>query len=143
MNDMKAVSHEQEIPDIFKAMIGVHQAIDAQGLQPGLRHLVHLRASQINRCAFCVKMHIREAREDGETNDRLDRVVVWDVVGDFSEKEQAALAWTEALSVLDAKTDYGALRARLRRHFSEQEIGALTATIAMVNAWNRINIARH
>jgi AhpD family alkylhydroperoxidase len=143
MNDMKPVSYEKEIPDIFRAMIGVHQAIDAHGLEPGLRHLVHLRASQINRCAFCVKMHVREAREDGETSERLDRVVVWDVVGDFSEKERAALAWTEALSVLDAKTDYGALRARLRRHFSEQEIGALTATIAMVNAWNRINIARH
>jgi AhpD family alkylhydroperoxidase len=143
MNDMKPVSYEKEIPDIFRAMIGVHQAIDAHGLEPGLRHLLHLRASQINRCAFCVKMHVREAREDGETSERLDRVVVWDVVGDFSEKERAALAWTEALSVLDAKTDYGALRARLRRHFSEQEIGALTATIAMVNAWNRINIARH
>ena len=143
MNDMTAVGHEQEIPDIFKAMIGVHQVIDAQGLEPALRHLVHLRASQINRCAFCVKMHIREAREDGETNDRLDRVVVWDAVGDFSEKEQAALAWTETLTALDAKTDYGALRARLRRHFSEQEIDALTATIAMVNAWNHINSARH
>ena len=143
MNDMKPVSYEKEIPDIFRAMIGVHQAIDAHGLEPGLRHLVHLRASQINRCAFCVKMHVREAREDGETSERLDRVVVWDVVGDFNEKEQAALAWTEALTALDGKTDYGALRARLRRHFSEQEIGALTATIAMVNAWNRINIARH
>jgi len=69
MNDMKPVSYEQEIPDIFRAMIGVHQAIDAHGLEPGLRHLVHLRASQINRCAFCVKMHVREAREDGETSE--------------------------------------------------------------------------
>jgi AhpD family alkylhydroperoxidase len=143
MNDTKAVSYEKEIPDIFQAMIGVHQAIEALGLERGLAHLVHLRASQINRCGFCVKMHTREAREDGETSERLDRVVVWDAVGDFSEKEQAALAWTEALTALDAKTDYGALRARLRWHFSEKEIGALTAAIAMVNTWNRINVSRH
>lgn len=143
MNETKTVSYEQEIPDIFKAMVGVHQAIDAHGLEPRLRHLAHLRASQINRCGFCVKMHTREAREDGETGERLDRVVVWDQVNDFSEKERAALAWTEALTTLAPKTDYGALRAALRRHFSDKEIGALTATIAMVNLWNRINISRH
>ena len=88
-------------------------------------------------------MHTREAREDGETSQRLDRVIVWDQVSDFTDKEKAALAWTEALTVLDPKTDLAPLRARLREHFSEKEIGVLTATVGMINLWNRIAISRH
>ncbi len=82
-------------------------------------------------------------RQDGESSDRLDRLVVWAHVSDFSEAEKAALAWTEALTVLDAKTDYAALRARLRAVFSDKEISVLTSTIAMVNLWNRIQISGH
>jgi AhpD family alkylhydroperoxidase len=143
MNDAKTINDQQAIPDIFKALIGMNQAIEAEGLDRNLRHLAHLRASQINRCGFCVKMHTREAREDGEANERLDRVVVWDQVGDFTEPERAALAWTEALTLLDAKTDFRALRARMREHFSEKEIDALTVSIGVTNIWNRINRARH
>ena len=84
-----------------------------------------------------------EARADGETSERLDRVVVWDHVSDFSERERAALAWTEALTELDPKTDFGALRARLREQFTDKEIGVLTAAVAIINLWNRINISRH
>ncbi|PON16826.1 alkylhydroperoxidase [Candidatus Entotheonella serta] len=143
MSDTKAVKYEQEIPDILKAMAAVHQAVDRHGLDRTLHHLVQLRASQLNRCGFCVKMHTKEARQDGETHERLDRVIVWDQVGDFSERERAALAWTKALTVLDSKMDLGPLRAELREHFSDQEIGLLTATVAMINLWNRINISRH
>jgi AhpD family alkylhydroperoxidase len=143
MSTTRPVRYEQEIPDVMRAMAAVHEAIDAHGLDRTIHHLVQLRASQINRCAFCIKMHIREAREDGETSERLDRIVVWDQVSDFSEREKAALAWTEALTGLDPRTDLGGLRARLREHFSEGEIGALTATVAMINLWNRINVSRH
>jgi len=143
MSDTKAVAYEQEIPDIFKAMAEVHQVMDAHGFDRTIHHLVQLRASQINRCGFCIKMHTREARQDGETSERLDRVIVWDQVGDFSERERAALAWTEALTALDSKIDLGPLRAQMREHFSEIEIGILTATVAMINLWNRINISRH
>ncbi|MCG8546508.1 MAG: carboxymuconolactone decarboxylase family protein [Alphaproteobacteria bacterium] len=143
MSDTMTVKYEQVVPDVLESMAGVHQVMDGHGLDRTIHHLVQLRASQLNRCGFCVKMHTREAREDGETSDRLDRVVVWDQVGDFSEREKAALAWTEALTTLDPKTDLGALRARLRAHFSEEEIGVLTATVAMINLWNRINISRH
>ena len=143
MSDTMTVKYEQVVPDVLESMAGVHQVMDGHGLDRPNHHLVQLRASQLNRCGFCVKMHTREAREDGETSDRLDRVVVWDQVGDFSEREKAALAWTEALTTLDPKTDLGALRARLRAHFSEEEIGVLTATVAMINLWNRINISRH
>ena len=143
MNDVKTLNFEQAIPETLKAMVGVHQAIAAEGLDRNVAHLAHLRASQINRCGFCVKMHTREAREDGEANERLDRVVVWDEVSDFTERERAALAWTEALTALDAKTDFRALRARMRGHFSEKEIDALTVSIGVTNVWNRINRARH
>jgi AhpD family alkylhydroperoxidase len=143
MSTTGAVKYEQEIPDILKAMGGVEQTLGAQGFDRTLFHLVKLRASQINQCAFCVKMHTKEARQDGETNDRLDRVIVWEHVSDFSEREKAALAWTEALTVLNGKEDLAALRARLREHFSEREIGLLTSIVAMINLWNRIQVSRH
>ena len=142
MSDARTVRYEQEVPDILKSMASVHGAIDSYGLEKKIHHLVQLRASQINACGFCIKMHTREARLDGESNERLDRVIVWNQVGDFSAREKAALAWTEALTILDPETDLGLLRARLREHFSEAEIGALTSTIAMINLWNRINISR-
>ncbi len=143
MNDTRAVKYEQEIGDVMKSMAEVHLVMDAHGFDRTLHHLVLLRASQINRCGFCVDMHTREAREDGETSERLDRVIVSDQVKDFSDREKAALAWTEALTELDPKTDLGALRARLRQHFSEKEISILTATIGMINLWNRIGVSRH
>lgn len=143
MNDTRAVKYEQEIGDVMKSLAEVHLVMDAHGFDRTLHHLVVLRASQINRCGFCVEMHTREARENGETSKRLDRVIVWDQVKDFSDREKAALAWTEALTELDAKTDLGALRARLRQHFSEKEIGILTASIGMINLWNRIGVSRH
>ena len=143
MSNTKAINYQREIPDILTLMAGVHSHMDEHGFDRTIHHLVQLRASQINRCGFCVEMHTREAREDGETSDRLDRVVVWDQVTDFNERERAALAWTEALTVLDPKTNLGALRARLREHFTDREIGLLTATVAMINLWNRVNISRH
>ncbi|WP_437311817.1 carboxymuconolactone decarboxylase family protein [Sorangium sp. So ce388] len=143
MSERSSVKYEQVIPDVLQALTGVHRVIEGHALDRKIIHLVHLRASQINQCAFCVKMHTSEARQDGETNDRLDRVVVWEHVSDFSERERAALAWTEALTVLDRKTDYAPLRARLREHFSEEEIGVLTAAVAMINLWNRFQVSKH
>lgn len=143
MNDAKPVKYEQVIPDVLEVLAGVHEVMDTHGFDRTIHHLVQLRASQINRCAFCVKMHTKEARRDGETSERLDRVIVWDRVGDFSERERAALAWTEALTLLDPRADLGALRTDLREHFSEEEIGVLTSTVAMINLWNRINISGH
>jgi AhpD family alkylhydroperoxidase len=143
VSETRAVKYEQEIGDLVQAMASAQGAVDTQVFDRKINHLVKLRASQINGCAFCIKMHTKEAREDGETNERLDRVIVWDHVHDFSDKEKAALAWTEALTVLDRKTDFGAIRARLRQHFSEREIGILTSIVAMINLWNRIQVSRH
>lgn len=143
MSDTNPVRYEQEIGDVFTALGAVHRATEGHGLDRTVYHLVLLRASQLNGCAGCLKMHLREARQHGETQDRLDRVLVWEHVEDFSEAERAALAWTEALTRLDPRTDYGPLRARLRRHFSDEQIGALTVSVGMINFYNRVQISRH
>ncbi len=143
MNNARAADLPREIPAILQALAEVERTIAAHDFDRTLYHLVKLRASQINRCGFCIKLHIREAREDGETNERLERVIVFDQVDDFSEREKAALAWTEALTVLDRKTDLAALRTRLRQSFTDKEIGTLTAITAMINLWNRIQISSH
>jgi alkylhydroperoxidase AhpD family core domain len=83
MTETRSVRYDQVIPDVLEALGNVHPVIDRHGLDRTIHHLVQLRASQINRCAFCVKMHTREARQEGETNERLDRIVVWDQVKDF------------------------------------------------------------
>ncbi|MBZ5715229.1 carboxymuconolactone decarboxylase family protein [Nannocystis pusilla] len=93
--------------------------------------------SQINGCAGCINMHLRDAPQHGETQDRLDRILVWDHADDFSEREEAALAWTESLTVLDRQTDCGPLRARLREHFCDEQVAAPIAIVGMINFWNR------
>ncbi|MGV3617456.1 MAG: carboxymuconolactone decarboxylase family protein [Fimbriimonas sp.] len=143
MSETSAVRYDKENPEILNALIGVEKLLASQGIDPLLYHLVKLRASQINGCAFCVRMHTHEARKDGETNERLDRLVVWEHMSDFTEKEKAAFAWTEALTTLDKRTDYATLRARMRQHFSDAEIGTLTATVGMINLWNRTQVANH
>lgn len=130
-----------------QAILGKLEAVEASIAETGfdklLHHLVKLRASQINQCAFCVKMHIDEARQDGESRDRLDRLIVWRHVGIFTDAEKAALAWTEALTVLDPSADLGPLRLELKVHFTDREISTLTAIVAMINLWNRIQVSQH
>ncbi|MGN7917936.1 carboxymuconolactone decarboxylase family protein [Lysobacter sp. 22409] len=143
MSTTAPIKYEREIPEILAQLGQVEAAVAGLGLAKPIYHLIKLRASQINGCAFCVKMHLREARADGESNDRLDRLVVWRHVADFSAAERAALAWTEALTTLDERTDYGALREALREHYSEQLIGAISAAAAMINLWNRLQVSKH
>ncbi len=143
MKDITTVQYERHAPEILQAFAAAQATVRAAGVEPTLSHLVHLRASQINGCAFCVKMHTREAREAGESNERLDRLVVWEHMSDYTPRERAALAWTEALTRLEPRTDYAALRADLLEHFSAREVTALTADVAMINLWNRVAISRH
>lgn len=146
MNDTAAarpINYQREIPDVLQAMGSVHRAMDGYGLERGLHHLVQLRASQINRCDYCIKLHTREALEDGETGLRLERLADWSQATEFNERERAALAWTEALTRLEPGAELGPLRAQLREHFSDNEIGVLTSSVAMINLWNRIQVSRH
>ncbi len=138
-----AIQVHQRLPAVTQALAGAQKTVAAAAGDRRLHHLVHLRASQLNQCSYCVNMHLREAREDGEQQARLDQLVVWRHVEVFSSAEKAALAWTEALTRLDGDTDLAPLRTRLRLHFGDPEIAALTADIAMINLWNRIMVADH
>jgi len=127
-------------PEAIKAMLGLEQAVKNMGLEPALFHLIKLRASQINGCAYCIDMHSREARADGESQQRLDLLSVWRETNFFDDREKAALAWTESLTLI-AEThapdaDYEALAAV----FTERERVAITLAIAAINGWNRIAI---
>jgi len=124
-------------------LVKVEEVLKASGFDPILRHLIKLRVSQINGCAYCVNMHNREAREDGETNERLDHVVVWRHVDLFTDAEKAALAWAEALTTRGTNVNLEELHDRLEQHFSREDIGTLTLIVVMINNWNRLQIAMH
>lgn len=127
-------------PEAIKAMMGLEQAVKDLGLEPKLFHLVKLRASQINGCAFCINMHSREARADGETQQRLDLLSVWREANFFDEREQAALAWTEALTLVSETNAPDADYETMAAVFDEKERVALTLAIAAINGWNRFAI---
>ena len=143
MTKTAPVNMQAECPEILAAFGQMEQTLSEHDIAPGLRHLVKLRASQINGCAFCVKMHADEARRDGETSQRLDRLTVWIQCDDYTPAEKAALSWTEALTCLPSDSALSDKRAALRDHFSDNQIASLTAIIAMINLWNRIGISQH
>lgn len=139
--DTNIVSLEIEAPEILQTLGALHAQKIGTELDPIIHYMALLRASQINKCAYCVDLHIREAKEVGETQQRIDRLIVWDEVDDFTAREKAAFAWTEALTTLDPHIDLAPLRADLKLYFADREIALLTAAIAMINLWNRINAA--
>lgn len=128
-------------PEVLKGMYAFQQAASAQGLEPAVQELVKIRASQLNKCAFCLDMHLAEAREQGEDQLRLDLVVAWEEAGTlFTEREQAALALTEAVTVLTDGHVPDEVYARAARHFDEGELAALISQIVAINAWNRFAV---
>lgn len=125
-------------PTLVEALVSVQDAVQATSLDPGLIHLVKLRASQLNGCAFCQRMHAEEARRDGERQARLDVLPAWRESPGFDERERAALAWTEALTRLDGEGIPAALHERMERHFDVEERLYLTAAVVVINGWNRV-----
>lgn len=121
------------------ALLALSRAVDASGLDNSLTELVKLRASQINGCAFCVQLHLNMARKLKIPAEKLDLVAVWREAGIFSERENAALAWTEAMTRLTETRE--AAEGELAKHFSPSEAMFLTVAIATINQWNRIAIA--
>jgi AhpD family alkylhydroperoxidase len=115
----------------------VHQA----GLNRGLLELVRLRASLINGCAYCVDMHTKVARSQGETEQRLYAMSVWRETPFYTERERAALAWTEAVTLISVDHVPDDVYNRARQHFTEKELVDLTLAIVAINAWNRLAIA--
>ena len=128
-------------PNAIKAMRGLEQHIAQSSLEKPLIHLVKLRASQINGCAYCVDMHSAEARKDGESERRLSAVIVWREAAFFSDRERAALAWTEALTRVEQTHVPDDVWERVKPLFTPEELVDLTLLVTTINSWNRFAIA--
>jgi AhpD family alkylhydroperoxidase len=126
-------------PAGMKDWMTLGRAINA-GLEPSLTKLVEIRASQLNGCASCVNMHAIEARELGETEQRIYLVSTWQEAPCYSERERAALAWTDALTRLSQGHTHEAAYAALAAHFTEEEQVKLTLQINIINGWNRLMV---
>jgi AhpD family alkylhydroperoxidase len=131
----------QANPQAIKALLGLEERTAKSSLEKSLTELVRLRASQINGCAYCVDMHTTDARKGGETDRRLATVVVWRETPFFTDRERAALEWTEALTLVSHEHVPDAVWESVKPHFSEAELVDLTLLISAINSWNRFAIA--
>jgi AhpD family alkylhydroperoxidase len=125
----------------MQAMSGLEKYVRGSGLEQSLLELVKTRASQINGCAFCLDMHTKDARAQGETEQRLYTLSAWRETPFFSARERAALEWTEELTRISESNVPDELYDRVRQHFSEEEVVNLTLAIIAINGWNRIAIS--
>jgi AhpD family alkylhydroperoxidase len=136
----KRIDYYTASKEAMEAMLSLEKSVARLELEPQLLELVKLRASQINGCAFCVDLHTRDARKAGETERRLYAVPVWRETPFFTERERAALAWTEAITLVADTHAPDADYALLAVHFNKKEMTDLTVAIVTVNAWNRLAI---
>jgi len=127
--------------DAIKVLMGVESQINKSTLDILLKELVRLRASQINGCAFCLDMHSTDAREAGESERRLATVAAWREAPFFSDRERAALEWTESLTLVSQNHVPDAVWDAVRPHFTDVELVELTLLITSINSWNRFSIA--
>jgi AhpD family alkylhydroperoxidase len=134
------LDYKTVLPEATRAMSGLENVVDSSPLEPRLRELVRLRASQINGCAHCVDMHTKDARAIGEDEQRLHLVVVWREAPFFTPRERAALAWTEALTLLPDTGAPDEVYEAMAREFDPAERVALTLAIVAINGWNRLAV---
>ena len=136
---------EQHAPDAYKALAHLDNAVkkelDRVGFDARLRELVRLRASQLNGCAYCVDMHTKDALKAGETEQRLYSLTVWRDTPYFDDRERAALAFTEAVTLMNADHVPDEAYQAVAEHYSEDEIAALVSLVIAINAWNAIGVS--
>lgn len=135
------MDYSKAAPGAMRAMNGLESYLAQCGLEPSLRELVKLRASQLNGCAYCVDMHSLDARAGGETEQRLYALPVWEETPFFSARERAALLWTEQLTLIARDRVPDEIFAQVRPHFTDEELANLTLAVATINAWNRFGVA--
>lgn len=128
------------LADIMKAMHGLEAPLRHSSLEPALRELIKVRASQLNGCAYCLDMHTKDARAHGETEQRLYAVSAWRETPFFTDRERAALEWTEHLTLIANEGISDELFVRVREHFSEEEMTHLMLAVVQINSWNRLVI---
>jgi AhpD family alkylhydroperoxidase len=127
-------------PDAFRAVSALERYVHDSGLPKRLIHLIKLRASQINGCAFCVDMHVKEARHDGHGEQWIALVSAWQESPVYTAEERAVLGWTEALTNLAQTHAPDADYAPLKEHFTDEQIAKLTVAIGAINVWNRLAV---
>ena len=132
---------QKTAPAAQAALLALGKCADESGLDKEIVELVKLRVSQINNCAFCLQIHLNVSRRLGLPPEKLDLVATWHEAGIFSDRECAALAWAETLTRLDGRSVPDDAYESVRRHFSENEVIALSVAIANINAWNRLGAA--
>lgn len=135
------LNYAKAFPEGIHAVINLERTIKAGGLEPSLLELVKTRASQMNGCAYCIDMHTKDARAAGETEQRLYALSAWEETPFYTQRERAALAWTEALTNIQQGHAPDAVYEAVRKEFSEAELVRLTLAITQINTWNRISIA--
>jgi AhpD family alkylhydroperoxidase len=133
--------YAEAAPGLYDAMHALENYLAACGLEERLLHLIKLRASQINGCAYCLDMHWKDLRALGETEQRMYSLDAWRECPYYSDRERAALAWTEAVTRIAGDQVPDAIYDAVRPHFTEKELADLTLAIATINAWNRLSIA--
>src|ERR1700730_17604049 len=131
----------QAAPDTIKALGALEAHVQGTGLEQSLIELVKTRASQINGCAFCINMHTQDARKHGETEQRLYLLNAWRESPVYTDRERAALAWTEAVTLISETHAPDDVYEEARAQFSEADMANLTMLIATINAWNRLAIS--
>jgi len=131
----------QASPDALKAMLGLETYLAKSSIEHPLLVLVKMRASQVNGCAYCLDMHSKDARAEGETEQRLYLLDAWRETDFYTPRERAALAWTEALTLIADTHAPDDVFEEVRAQFSDREIADLTLAIAAINGWNRLSIA--
>jgi AhpD family alkylhydroperoxidase len=135
------VHYARVAPGIYEAMLGLMSYLRKSGLDESLVNLVSLRASQINGCAYCIDMHWKDLKAAGETDQKLYGLDAWAESPYYSDRERAALAWTESVTNLRDGHVPDEVYERVRGIFTEKELADLTFAIAAINGWNRLNIA--
>jgi AhpD family alkylhydroperoxidase len=128
-------------PGVVQAMLGLERQVRKAGLDETLLDLVRMRASQINRCAYCLDMHSKDARAREETEQRLYGLEAWRETPYYSARERAALEWTEALTLVSDTHVPDEVYERVRVEFSENELAHLSLAVVAINGWNRLNVA--
>jgi AhpD family alkylhydroperoxidase len=128
-------------PAAYKAMLNLEYVSKSSGIEPSLLELVKLRASQINGCAYCIDMHTKDARAAGETEQRLYMLSAWRETPFYTDRERAAMAWTEAVTLVGEGHVPDEVYEEVRQRFSEAELVNLTLAIVAINGWNRLSIA--
>jgi len=135
------INYAKAAPGVYDAMDSLDSYLAQSPLGEHLLNLVRFRASQINGCAYCLDMHSKDLRAAGETEQRLYSLDAWRECPYYTERERAALAWTEAVTLIADDHAPDAVHQEVRAHFSERELADLTLAVATINAWNRLSIA--